>query len=92
MIYYTVEVYTKWRGHNREYLETDRENFADVLEHLECLRYLPYEINEILVKQYAYSEFSEIRTALLNCFIVSFPGNNMCSKPIFTLRNVSRCV
>lgn len=92
MIYFTVEVYSKWRGHNYEYLEINRENFLDVLDHLKYLRFFPYEIREIKVKQYAFSEFSKIRTALLNCFSVSFPGNNMCSKPIFTLVDVSRCI
>lgn len=92
MIYYTVEVYSKWRSHDYEYLEINRENFLDVLDHLKCLRFFPYEIREIKVKQYAFSEFSKIRTALLNCFNVSFPGNNICSKPIFTLIDVSRCV
>ena len=92
MIYYTVEVYSEWRGHNYEYLETNRENFLDVLDHLKCLRYFPYKIREIKLKQYAFSEFSKIRTALLNCFIVSFPGNNMGSEPIFTLTDVSRCI
>ena len=92
MIYYTVEVYSKWRGHDYEYLETNRENFKDVLDHLKCLRYFPYEIREIKLKQYAFSDFSKIRTALLNCFIVSFPGNNMCSEPIFTLIDVSRII
>ena len=90
MIYYTVEVYSKWRGHDYEYLQTNRENFLDVLEHLKCLCFFPYEIREITVKQYAYSDFCEVRTALLNCFNVSFPDNNMSSKPIFTLDDVSR--
>lgn len=93
MIYYTVEVRTKWRGHDHEYLETTRENFLDVIEHLKCLKYIPFEIREIVVKQYAFSEFlEEARVALLNCFDISFTGNNMCGEPIFTLYNVSRII
>lgn len=92
MIYYTVEVDSESRGNDHEYLETDRENFLDVLEHLKCLRYFPYKIREIVLKQYAHSEFCKIRTVLLNCFIISFPGNNMCGEPIFTLKDVSRCI
>ena len=92
MIYYTVEIYSKCRGHDYEYLEINRENFLDVLDHLKCLRYFPYEIRKIKLKQYAFSEFSKIRTALLNCFSVSFPGNNMYSEPIFSLIDVSRVI
>lgn len=92
MIYYTLEIYTKWIGHDHEYFEIDRENFLGILAFLESCKYLPWEISEIKVKQYAFSEFSKVRTVLLNCFNVSFHGNNMYSTPIFTLDDVSRIV
>lgn len=91
MIYYVIEVRTKRRGYDGEYLETSRENFEDVSKHLENLHYLPFDIDEIQVKQYAYNEFSR-RVALLNCFIISFPYKNIYSKPIFTLKDVSKVV
>lgn len=92
MIYYTLEIYSKWIGYDHEYFEIDRENFLGILAFLESCKYLPFEIREIKVKQYAFSEFSKIRTALLNCFSVSFPGINMCSEPIFNLIDVSRVI
>lgn len=90
MIYFVVEVQTKWRGgHNYERLETIREEFDEALSFIKNLRYLPFEIDTIELKQYAHNGD---RTTLLNCFDVYFPGNNMIYDPIFEFYDVSFCV
>ena len=89
MIYFVVEVQTKWRGHNYEKLETVREDFIEALGFIKILHYLPYEIDTIELKQYSNNNG---RVTLLNCFDVHFPGNNMIYEPTFKFYNVSFCV
>lgn len=91
MIMYTVEVYSKWReNEDHDYLESDRYNFEDALKFIKMLRYYPFEINEIVLKQYAHNLNGErCRVTLLNCFNVVFPCNNMIFEPKFELVNVS---
>ena len=91
MIYFVVEVETKWRGHDYEYLKTVRENFNDAFCFIENLAYLPFEINITTLKQYAFNGY---RTTLLNCFIVKFTnikfkGERLKYEAIFEYDDVS---
>lgn len=87
MIYFVVDVQTKPRGgNNYERLETVREDFTEALNFIKNLRYLPFKISTIELKQYAYN-FG--RTTLLNFFYVNFPGNNMIYEPTFEFYDVS---
>ena len=89
MIYFVLEVQTKWRGHDYERMEVVRENFNDVFGIIKNLFLMPFEINTIKLKQYSYNNG---RTTLLNCFEVKFYGNNMIYEPIFEYVNVSYCL
>lgn len=89
MIYFVLEVQTKWRGHDYETMDVVRENFSDTLGIIKNLFLMPFEIKTIELKQYAHNGG---RTTLLNCFEVKFPGNNMIYEPIFEFYNVSFCV
>ena len=89
MIFFVVEVQTKWRGHNYEKLETVREDFIEAMGFIKNLHYLPYEIDTIELKQYSYNNG---RTTLLNCFDVNFPYNNLIYEPTFKFYDVSFCV
>lgn len=91
MIMYTIEVYSKWRENSdHDILESDRYNFEDVLKFIKMLRYYPFEINEVTLKQYAHNyNDGRFRVTLLNCFKVVWPCNNMIFEPKFELENVS---
>lgn len=91
MIYYVVEVETKWRGHDYESLRTVRENFKDALGFIESLANLPFEIDTTKLKQYAFNGY---RTTLLNSFYVKFTrlkfwGEKLKFEASFEYENVS---
>lgn len=91
MISYTVEVYSKCRKNDDcDYLQCDRYNFEDVLIFLEMLRYYPFEIREVKLKQYACNYSNAVRVVLLNCFNVIWPCNNMIFEPKFEIIDVSK--
>lgn len=94
MINYTIEVYSNWReNYDNDYLESDRYNFEDALKFIKMLRYYPFEIKEVKVKQYANNySYGGVRVVLLNCFKVVWPGNNMINDPKFELDNVSNII
>lgn len=89
MIYFVVEIKTKYRGNDYEELKTVREDFTEVFGFIKNLCYLPFEIDTIKLKQYAYNNE---RLTLLNLFNVNFPGNNMIYEPRFEFYDVSFCV
>lgn len=89
MIYFTLEVMTKWRGHDYEMMDVMRENFSDIYGVIKTLFLIPFEMERIKLKQYSYNNG---RTTLLNCFKVNFQGNNAISEPIFEYENVSYCL
>lgn len=89
MIYFSLEIKTKWRNHDHENMYIYRENFLDVVYFMATLFFLPYKIEEIKLKQYAYNSQ---RTTLLNCFKVVYPGNDFFNEPIFVYEDVSFCV
>lgn len=89
MIYFEVEVTTKARGNDYEELKTVRENFTEAFGFIKNLCYLPFEIDTIKLRQYAYTHG---RLTLLNLFKVNFPGNNMIYEPRFEFYDVSFCV
>lgn len=89
MIYFSLEVMTKWRGHDYETMDVVRENFSDVYGVIKNLFLMTIEINTIRLKQYSYNNG---RTTLLNCFNIKFPGNNAIYEPIFEYDNVSYCL
>lgn len=89
MIYFVVEVDTKWRGHDYERLDVIREEFNEALSYIKNLFLFPFEIETIYLKQYSYNGY---RTTLLNCFNVYFMGNNFISEPIFEYDDVSSCL
>ena len=94
MINYTIEVNSNWRENcDNDYLESDRYNFEDVLKFIKMLRYFPFEIKEVKVKQYAHNYcYGGIRVVLLNCFKVVWPYNNMIFEPKFELNDVSNII
>ena len=93
MINYTIEVYSNWRENcDNDYLESDRYNFEDVLKFIKMLRYCPFEIKEVKVKQYAHNSYGGIRVVLLNCFKVVWLCNNMIFEPKFELDDVSNII
>lgn len=88
MISYTVEVYSEWRENSdKDYLQSDRYNFEDALKFIKMLKYYPFEISEVKLKQYAYN--NKCRVVLLNCFKVVWPCNNMIYEPKFEIIDVS---
>lgn len=89
MIYYSLEVMTKSRGHDYETMGVMRENFSDVYGVIKILFLMPFEIERSELKQYSYNNG---RTTLLNCFNIKFPGNNAIYEPIFEYENVSYCI
>lgn len=91
MISYTVEVYSEWRENlDRDYLQSDRYNFDDALQFIKMLRYYPFKISEVKLKQYAYNYGNlHSRVVLLNCFKVVWPCNNMIFEPKFEIIDVS---
>lgn len=89
MIFFVVEVKTKWRGHDYETMDVVRENFSDILGIIKNLFLMTFEIDTIELKQYSNNNG---RVTLLNCFDVHFPGNNMIYEPIFEFYDVSFCV
>ena len=66
MIYFSLEVMTKWRGNDYEEMDVVRENFSDVYGVIKNLFLMPFEIKTIRLKQYSYNNE---RSTLLNCFI-----------------------
>ena len=89
MIYFSLEVMTKWRGNDYEEMDVVRENFSDVYGVIKNLFLMPFEIKTIRLKQYSYNNE---RSTLLNCFKIKFPGNNAIYEPIFEYENVSFCL
>lgn len=89
MIYFSLEIKTKRRNHDHENMYISRENFLDVIDFMSTLFLLPYEIEEIRLKQYAYNSQ---RTTLLNCFKVVVGPGNFLNTPIFVYEDVSYCV
>ena len=93
MISYTVEVYSECRKNDDcDYLQSDRYNFEDALIFIKMLRYYPFEIREVKLKQYAYNYSNAVRVVLLNCFNVVWPCNNMIFEPKFEINDVSKCI
>lgn len=91
MIGYTVEVYSKCReNYDYDYLQSDRYNFEDALTFIKMLRYYPFEIREVQLKQYAYNYANSVRVVLLNCFYVVWPCNNMIFDPKFKIKDVHK--
>lgn len=92
MIGYTVEVYSTCREKlDCDYLQSDRYNFKDALKFIEMLKYYPFEIRDVKLKQYAYNYANNrTRVVLLNCFDVVWPCNNMIFEPKFEFNDVSR--
>ena len=88
MNYFVLEVYTKFRGRDREYFEFSRDVFLDLLPIIDHLKYFPFEIDYINLKQYARNKIQQ-RTTLLNCFKVVFPGDNMIYPPKYEFVDVS---
>lgn len=91
MISYTVEVYSKCReNYDCDYLQSDRYNFEDALTFIKNLKYYPFEIREVKLKQYAYNYSDSVRVVLLNCFFVVWPDDNMIYEPKFEIKKVSK--
>lgn len=87
MIYYSLFVHTKSRKNDfdRDFLTFERENFIDCYYLILFLYRYPAFVTRIRLVQYSCNENIDEAFVELNSFKVTFPGNDLFNKPIFTL-------